>query len=227
MILAAGRGERLRPLTDHTPKPLLRVGAKRLIEYTLERLASAGLTRIIINHAHLGNQIVSALGDGQRYGLCIRYSAEPPGALETAGGIVNALPLIESDPFVVVNGDIYTDYPFARLPHDLAARAHVVLVDNPPHNPAGDFVLRAGRVLPRASAPRHAALTFSGIAVYQRALFAGRTAHRAPLGPLLAEAAADGHIAGEHYQGTWFDVGDPERLRALSAQLAHEADAGA
>jgi MurNAc alpha-1-phosphate uridylyltransferase len=146
LILAAGRGERLRPLTDFIPKPLLQAGKFRLIEYHLQALAAAGIVNIVINHAHLGQQIVSALGNGSEYGVLIAYSAEPDGARETAGGIANALPLIKSDPFAVVNGDIWTDYPFDRIPSEISGLAHLVLVDNPEHNPAGDFILHGDRV---------------------------------------------------------------------------------
>jgi MurNAc alpha-1-phosphate uridylyltransferase len=152
ILLAAGRGERMRPLTDRTPKPLLRAGGDSLIGHLLRALARAGLTSVVVNHAHLGDQLVAALGDGSAWGVRIRYSDESAGALETGGGIVKALAQIGSDPFLVVNGDIWTDYPFARLPHAMAGLSHLVLVDNPAHHPQGDFVLRQGRVLPREDA---------------------------------------------------------------------------
>jgi MurNAc alpha-1-phosphate uridylyltransferase len=206
MILAAGRGERMRPLTDAVPKPLLRAGDKTLIEYLLEGLAAAGWDEVVINHA---------LGDGRRHGLRIHYSSEGDEGLETGGGIYRALPLLDSDPFLVVNGDIWTDYPFARLPRTLTDLAHLVLVDNPEHHPAGDFVLDHGRVL-AAGAPK---LTFSGIGVYRHALFEGCRPGKFPLAPLLRAAMAAGRVSGEHYRGAWVDVGTPERLAALDARL--------
>ncbi len=220
LILAAGRGERLRPLTDRTPKPLLRAGPRRLIEFHLDALAAAGFERVVINHAHLGQQIVDALGDGRRYGLVIRYSPEPEGALETGGGIVNALPLIDSDPFAVVNADIWTDYPLTRLALAPHADAHLVLVDNPAHHPGGDFRLEHGRVRPKVAAADAAALTFSGIGVYRRALFAGLAPGRFALAPILTAAARAGRVDGEHFTGRWIDVGDPQRLRRLRQWLA-------
>jgi len=215
MILAAGRGERMRPLTDHTPKPLLRAGGRALIEYHILGLAQAGIRQIIINHAHLGGQIEQALGDGGRYGVDIRYSPEGE-ALETGGGIFRALPWLGDGPFVVVNGDVWTDYPFARLPEP-AGLAHLVLVDNPPHHPAGDFVLAADGRVNEAGGPR---LTFSGIGVYRPGLFAGCTAGRFPLAPLLRGAMSAGRVSGEHYRGGWVDVGTPERLAELERRLA-------
>jgi MurNAc alpha-1-phosphate uridylyltransferase len=218
MILAAGRGERMRPLTDLTPKPLLPVAGKPLIVWHLERLARAGFREIVINHAHLGDQIETLLGDGAAWGLRIEYSAEPAGALETAGGIANALPLLGSAPFLVVNGDIFCDWDFARarsaLPDD--ALAHLVLVPNPPQHPAGDFTL-ADATVGRGAADR---LTFSGIGVYRPALFAGIEPGRpAKLAPLLVDAIAAGRIRGERHAGRWEDVGTPERLAALDAEI--------
>ncbi len=240
MILAAGRGERMRPLTDHTPKPLLVAGGKPLIVWHIERLRAAGFTHIVINHAHLGQQIEDALGNGAAFDMSIDYSREAS-ALETAGGIATALPLIESEVFTVVNGDIYCEYDFSRLAEPmtrLAAgrdQAHLVLVDNPPHHPAGDFVLDAGRVtasplMPLATAvPRAVSLadtahcsplTFSGIGVYHRALFTHTPAgKKAPLAPLLRQAIAAGRVSGEHYAGRWEDVGTPARLAALDEEL--------
>jgi MurNAc alpha-1-phosphate uridylyltransferase len=227
MILAAGRGERMRPLTDHTPKPLLQVGGKPLIVWHIERLCAAGFTRIVINHAHLGQQIEAALGNGAGFGVSIDYSREVS-ALETAGGIATALPLIESDVFAVVNGDIYCEYDFSRLAEPLARlaaghdQAHLVLVDNPPHHPAGDFVLDAGRVRNPDSrlSTLDSQLTFSGIGVYHRALFAHTAAgEKAPLAPLLRLAIDAGRMSGEHYAGRWEDVGTPARLKALDEEL--------
>ncbi len=213
MILAAGRGERMRPLTDHTPKPLLLVGGRPLIEYHITALVAAGITELVINHAHLGSQIEAALGDGGRYGAQIRWSPEGQ-ALETGGGILRALPLL-GECFIVVNGDVWTDYNFAQLtpPPGLA---HLVLVDNPPHHPAGDFALSAGRV-GTAAVGR---LTFSGIGVYRSALFADCQPGPFPLAPLLRQAMATGAVSGEHHCGRWVDVGTPQRLAELDAQLS-------
>lgn len=219
LILAAGRGERLRPLTDKTPKPLLRVGGRCLIGHHLYRLAGAGITDIVVNHAHLGPQIVAALGDGDRYGVHIEYSAEPEGALETAGGIVNALPLLRSDPFLVINGDIWTDYPLEKLPSGIAGLAHLVMVDNPEHHPGGDFLLTGPHLAPPGGGSAGKALTFSGIGVYRRAMFEGLPPARTPLAPLLRTAMAEGRVTGEHYHGRWIDVGTPERLARLDAAL--------
>lgn len=218
MILAAGRGERMRPLTDHTPKPLLPVGGKPLIVWHLERLARAGCRQVVINHAHLGEQIPAALGDGSAWGLDIRYSPEPPGALETAGGIARALPLLGHEPFLVVNGDIFCDWdPAAALALDMQGRlAHLVLVDNPPHHPAGDFALVDGLV-GNQEAGR---LTFAGIGIYAPALFAGLDPDQpAKLAPLLRTAADAGQVSGERHGGRWVDVGTPERLRELDQEL--------
>ncbi|HEY0635493.1 MAG TPA: nucleotidyltransferase family protein [Gammaproteobacteria bacterium] len=213
MILAAGRGERMRPLTDHTPKPLLCVGGKALIEYHIEALAGAGFAEIIINHAHLGSQIEAALGDGSRYNVRLHYSAEGT-ALETGGGIFRALPWL-GDEFVVVNGDVWCDYPFAQLRRPLQGLAHLVLVDNPVHHPRGDFYL-AGERVESEGEPR---LTFSGIGLYQRALFDGCSDGPFPLAPLLRKAMAAGKVSGEHYRGHWIDVGTPQRLQELDTWL--------
>jgi MurNAc alpha-1-phosphate uridylyltransferase len=227
MILAAGRGERMRPLTDHTPKPLLSVGGKSLIVWHIERLRAAGFTHIVINHAHLGQQIEDALGNGVALGVSIEYSREGS-ALETAGGIATALSLIESDVFPVVNGDIYCEFDFGRLAEPMARlaaghdQAHLVLVDNPPHHPQGDFVLDAGRVHNPDSplSALHSRLTFSGIGVYHCALFAHTQAGvKAPLAPLLRLAIDAGRASGEHFDGRWVDVGTPERLQQLDESL--------
>jgi N-acetyl-alpha-D-muramate 1-phosphate uridylyltransferase len=224
MILAAGRGERMRPLTDHTPKPLLMAGGKPLIVWHIERLRAAGFTHVVINHAHLGQQIESALGNGATLGVSIDYSREVS-ALETAGGIATALPLIAGDVFPVVNGDIYCEYDFCRLAEPMKRlkaagdQAHLVLVDNPPHHPAGDFVLDGGR-LKNTDAPHPSRLTFSGIGVYHRALFAHiRAGVKAPLAPLLRLAIDGGRASGEHFGGRWVDVGTPERLHQLDESL--------
>ncbi len=225
MILAAGRGERMRPLTDHTPKPLLSVGGKPLIVWHIGRLRAAGFTHVVINHAHLGEQIESALGNGAAFGVSIEYSREAS-ALETAGGIATALPLIDSEVFTVVNGDIYCEYDFSRLAEPMARLAaghdqtHLVLVDNPPHHPKGDFVLDAGRVVGSPLAARRSPFTFSGIGVYHRALFAYTPpGQKAPLAPLLRRAIDSGRASGEHFAGRWVDVGTPERLQQLDESL--------
>jgi len=228
MILAAGRGERMRPLTDRCPKPLLPAGGRPLIEWHLMRLAAAGIHDVVINHAWLGELIEAALGDGHRHGLRITYSPEGE-ALETAGGIARALPLLGKAPFLVVNGDIWTDFDLARA-LSLADRllaldglAHCVLVDNPAHHPDGDFGLDAGRlVVPQgagagATAPR---LTFAGIGVYRPELFASvAPGERARLAPLLVAAARTGRAGAERHAGRWTDVGTPQRLAELDAQL--------
>lgn len=215
MILAAGRGERMRPMSDSVPKPLLPVGGKPLIVHLIERLAKAGFRKLVINHSHLGEKFPATLGSGSHYGVNIVYSHEAGGGLETGGGIFKALPLIDTDPFVVVNGDIWTDFPFNRLPSKLNGLAHLVLVNNPDHHPQGDFSLQQGRVL-AAEAPR---LTFSGIGVYAHALFANCRPGKFPLVPLLFAAMAEGQVSGEHYNGFWYDVGTPQRLTTLDQEL--------
>ncbi len=216
MILAAGRGQRMLPLTDDTPKPLLQLGDSPVIVHLIRALARGDLRDIVINYAHLGEKITEALGDGSDFGVNIRYSPETGGALETGGGIYKALPLLDSDPFAVVNGDIWTDYPFASLPRRLPGRAHVVLVNNPPHHRGGDFVLRGTRVSAR-SGPK---LTFSGIGVYAHALFEDCKPGRVALAPLLKQAMTAGLVGGEHYAGHWIDVGTPERRRKLEEWLS-------
>ncbi len=219
MILAAGRGERMRPLTDHTPKPLLEVAGRRLIEYHIQNLVGAGITELVINHAHLGEQIETALGDGSVYGVSIQYSIEEE-ALETAGGIFNALPLFDDAPFVVVNGDVWTDYPIRQLPVSIEGLAHLVLVDNPEHNLQGDFVLQGGQVKVEGE-PK---FTFSGISIIRPELFAGCQSGAFPLAPLLRQAMQSGKVTGEHYRGEWCDVGTPERLQQLDQKLRlHES----
>jgi len=212
MILAAGRGERMRPLTDTLPKPLLRVHGKPLIEYHLERLARVGFERIVINLAWLGHLIRDHLGDGSRFGVSIHYSEESPRALEPAGGIFRALPLLGAAPFVVVNGDIFTDYAFERLYLPEGRDSHIVLVPNPPQHPRGDFGLEQGSAV--AAAPLQ--YTFGCIAVYRPEFFAGCTGGAFPLKPLLIRSMAAGRCSGELYTGPWEDVGTPERLRALN-----------
>ncbi|CAM4246687.1 putative sugar-phosphate nucleotidyl transferase [Bordetella tumbae] len=238
MILAAGRGERMRPLTDHTPKPLLPAGGKPLIVWHLERLAAVGIREIVINHAWLGEQLPAQLGDGSRFGVQIAYSPESPAALETAGGIAQALPLLGSDPFLVVNGDIWCDWNPAeaearlRDMHRAGADAWLLLVDNPEHHPQGDFILSAqGIVLsdrPQATNSSDGdantstlpKLTFAGIGLYRPALFADLPpAMPAPLGPLLRAAMARDAVLGTHHRGAWTDVGTPQRLETLDALL--------
>jgi MurNAc alpha-1-phosphate uridylyltransferase len=212
MLLAAGRGERLRPLTDHTPKPMLLVRGKPLIVWHLERLARAGVREVVINLSWLGDSIRQALGDGARYGVRIQYSEEPAGALEVGGGIARALPLLGSAPFLVVNGDTFTDLDFTGLAIGPNALAHLVLVPNPEHHPRGDFVLE-GRALSEGSGAR---LTYSGIGVYRPELFANCPPGRFPLLPLLQGAIAAGRLTGERYDGHWTDVGSMQRLTMLN-----------
>ena len=220
MLLAAGRGERMRPLTDDTPKPLLRVAGQTLIEHHIEALARAGIRELVVNHAHLGSQLLAALGDGSDYGVHIDYSAEPPGALETGGGIFNALPLLGEASFLVVNADIWTDFDFAALPRQPESLAHLVLVDNPAHHPQGDFALENGRV--RDDGPVR--LTYSGIGVYRPALFAGSPSGSFPLAPLLRRAMAAGQVSGERYAGVWFDIGTPDRLADVNRRVSELHD---
>ena len=211
MILAAGRGERMRPLTDSTPKPLLKVGGQTLIERHLQALAAAGVREVVVNLSWLGGLIRAALGDGSRWGVKFHFSEEGPVPLETGGGIFQALPQLGTEPFIVVNGDILTDFPFAslRLPDD--ATAHLVLVDNPAHHARGDFGLARGRVVLLGETM----LTFSGIALYRPEFFSGCSAGRFPLLPLFKRAIAAGALSGEHYAGQWSDVGTPQRLAEL------------
>ena len=220
MILAAGKGERMRPLTLHTPKPLLPVRGMPLIDYHLRALAAAGFEEVVINHAWLGQQIEDYLGDGARLGLRIRYSAEGE-PLETGGGIFRALPLLGDAPFLVVNGDIWTDYPFARLRRPLAGLAHLVLVDNPAHHPQGDFGLTAEARCTAAEAAS-ACLTYSGIAVLHPRLFAGCQPGAFKLAPLLRSAMARAEVSGEHFTGRWVDVGTHERLAQVESMLSSE-----
>lgn len=222
MILAAGRGERMRPLTDHTPKPLLKVGGKPLIVWHIERLAQAGFREIVINHAHLGAQIEQALGNGAQWNVSIAYSPEAV-ALETAGGIANALPLLGDAAFCVVNGDVFSDFDFAQL-HAQAkqvlegsALVHLVLVDNPPQHPNGDFAIAGGQ-LQNTGKPM---LTFSGIGVYQPALFAEIVrGDAAKLAPLLRQAITHNKATAAHYTGVWHDIGTPQRLIELDTWLS-------
>jgi N-acetyl-alpha-D-muramate 1-phosphate uridylyltransferase len=234
MILAAGRGERMRPLTDHTPKPLLSVGGKPLLQWHIERLRAAGITQLVINHAWLGEQIEQQFADGSALGVKIHWSREGE-ALETLGGIVKALPLLGSEPFLVVNGDIWCDYDFRNLqPAALlpaktrlqqSALAKLILVDNPEQHPKGDFWLRGQQILIESDPADTSAskLTFSGIGLYDPQLFAGCAAGKAPLAPLLRAAMARGEVIGEHFRGRWFDIGTPDRLQHLDTQLRSTA----
>ncbi len=219
MILAAGRGERMRPLTDTTPKPLLPVGGKPLIVWHLERLAAAGFREVVINHAHLGAQIVAALGDGHAFGLAIDYSPEPPGALETAGGIAAALPLLGEAPFLVLNGDIWCDWDLRRAASLDTRHAHLIFVDNPLHHPSGDFRL-VGDLLCSAESSPLETLTYAGIGVFAPAFFANVPRGAVmKLRPLLDAGMARGEIGGERHAGHWVDVGSPQRLAELDREL--------
>jgi MurNAc alpha-1-phosphate uridylyltransferase len=217
MILAAGRGERMRPLTDNTPKPLLWAGKHRLIEYHLFNLAKAGFKNVVINVAWLGQQIIDTLGDGERYGLHIEYSNEGEHALETGGGIFKALPLLGSQPFLVINGDIWTDYPYEQLKnHKLAGAAHLVLVDNPEHNSDGDFYYSNGQLI-ESGAKKY---TFSGIGIYSTSFFEHETGGAFPLAPMIRDYLKKGMITGELYHGTWKDIGTIERLAEIEKKQA-------
>jgi MurNAc alpha-1-phosphate uridylyltransferase len=219
MILAAGRGERMRPLTLARPKPLLEVAGRSLIEHHLLALARHGFTEVVVNLSWLGSQICAALGDGARYGVDIRYSDEGPEPLETGGGIFRALPLLGPAPFLVLNGDVWMDYPYGSLRDRLGSDdlAHLVLVPNPPHNERGDFRLRDGRMLEDEPGER---LTFSGLGVYRPELFAGCQDGVFKLAPLLRTAARAGRASAESYAGEWLDIGTPDRLAALDRRLS-------
>ena len=215
MVLAAGRAERMRPLSDTTPKPLLRAGGRPLIVHVLERLARAGIRDIVVNLSWLGGEIRAVLGGGAAYGVRIAYSEEGPVPLETGGGIFKAMPLLGPEPFLVVNGDVYSDFDFASLRLEEAADARIVLVPNSPHHPRGDFGLDGDAVVER-DWERY---TYSGIGVYRPELFAGCQAGRFPLRPLLVRAIAARRLRGELYRGLWIDVGTPERLAELDSRL--------
>ena len=218
MILAAGRGERMRPLTDVTPKPLLQARGKALIDHHLLNLAAAGITDVVINVAWLGQQIIEHVRDGKQYGCNVQFSREPV-ALETAGGIINALPLLcpdsSDDQFVVVNGDVFCDYPLQAIsPLAESDLGHLVLVPNPEHNPTGDFGLQDMRVTSNDASP----YTFSGIATYRKVMFEGLDACKQPLGPMLKALAGRNVLSGEVHRGMWCDVGTPARLEWLNNQ---------
>ncbi|KRG67986.1 N-acetylmuramate alpha-1-phosphate uridylyltransferase MurU [Pseudoxanthomonas dokdonensis] len=225
LIFAAGLGERMRPLTDHTAKPLLQAGGKPLIVWHLEKLAARGIRDVVINTSWLAGQFPQVLGDGSRWGLRLHYSYEGPTPLETGGGMQHALPILGDGPFIAVNGDIWTDYDFAHLPSTPIGEAHLVLVDNPPHNPQGDFHLSASSLLASDGSPR---LTFSGIGVYRPELLQRRPIAdtgledgpaRFKLAPLLRSAMNAQRVSGEHHRGRWTDVGTPQRLQLLDRQL--------
>ena len=216
LIFAAGRGERMRPLSDATPKPLLQVGEKRLIEWHIEALAAAGVRRVVINTSHLAGQFPAALGDGARWNLRIDYSFEGPEPLETGGGMQHALPLLGSDPFIAVNGDIRCDFDFSTLPHEPDGLAHLVVIDNPSHHPNGDFVLRGGRLFDEDE-PR---LTFAGIGVYRPELLGVHGPGKYSIVPILRAAMREDRVSGEYFHGVWSDVGTPQRLASLRAASA-------
>jgi MurNAc alpha-1-phosphate uridylyltransferase len=228
LIFAAGVGERMRPLTEHTPKPLLLAGGKPLIEWHLEKLAAAGVHYVVINTSHLAEQFPDTLGDGSRWGLRIRYAYEGETALETGGGMLNALPLLGSEPFIAISGDIWCDVDFASLPREPVGLAHLLMVDNPPHHPLGDFALDADGVLHEEG---DAKLTFSGIGVFRTGFLRNWLEHvgdtpcapdqppRFKLRPLLEAAMRDGTVRGQLHVGNWTDVGTLERLERLEAEL--------
>ncbi|SJZ87350.1 N-acetylmuramate alpha-1-phosphate uridylyltransferase MurU [Novilysobacter spongiicola] len=237
LVLAAGLGERMRPLTEHTPKPLLAAGGKPLVEWHLEKLAAIGVREVVLNISWLAGRFPEVLGDGERWGLRLHHAYEGPTPLETGGGMLRALPLLagpdgSDEPFIAVNGDIWTDYDFSRLPRQPAGTAHLVLVDNPAQHPGGDFVLGAEGRLVENGAPR---LTFAGIGVYRPSLFErwrevvgdAEGAHDDPprfkLAPLLREGILRGTVGGEHHRGQWTDVGTPQRLAELDARLGRAA----
>lgn len=215
MVLAAGRGERLRPFTDSLPKPLIKVGGRALIDWHLAALARAGFKQVVVNLSWLGERLRAALGDGSRFGLTIHYSDEGPVALETGGGILKALPLLGPEPFLVVSADIFTELDFAPLRLEPAALAHLVLVPNPAHNPRGDFALEGGRVVLTGER-----FTYGNVGIYRPEFFAGCTPGRFPLVEPLKRAIAAGAVSGELFTGQWSDVGTPERLTELNGRLA-------
>ena len=219
IVLAAGRGERMRPLTDTTPKPLLPVAGKPLIGYHLEALAKAGIRDVVINLSWLGEKIRATLGDGSAYGVRLSYTEEGPVALETGGGIFNALPLLGPGPFLVVNGDTWTDIDFRALELDSEALARLVLVPNPPQHPRGDFGVEDGNVVERDT-DRY---TYSGVGLYRPEFFEGSNPGRFPLLPLLKRAIAAEKLRGEVHHGVWLDIGTPERLAALDRQMRETA----
>lgn len=220
IILSAGRGDRLRPLTDHTPKPLLKAGDKHLIEYTIHSLVKAGFTDIVINTAYLSEQFPVALGNGEAYGATISYTTEGINGLETAGGIINALPLLGDEPFLVVNGDIWTDFPFEQLHSFTLAPSklgHLVFVNNPKHNPNGDFSLSSGSVVDGGENK----VTYSGIALFHPDLFKSYDVQKMALKPVLLAAITKQQLSGQLYQGQWSDIGTAERLEQLAQHITN------
>lgn len=213
MILAAGRGERLRPLTDSLPKPLVPLAGKPLLGWHLERLARAGFEEVVVNVSWLGHQLMEVVGDGSDFGIAVSYSDEGDNALETGGGILQALPLLGDEPFLVINGDIFTDFPLNKLA-PTTMLAHLVLVPNPPHNPGGDFALHGPRVVEQGELH-----TFSGIGVYHPDLFKKCIPGKFPLAPLLRQAIAAGRVSGELWRGNWHDLGTLARYRAAAQAL--------
>lgn len=221
MILAAGKGTRLQPLTDTCPKPLIKVGGKSLIVYHLENLKKAGFKDIVINVHHLSEQIIAALGTGEQWGLSITYSKETT-LLETGGGICTALPLLGTEPFLIVNGDIWTDFDFAKLPKTIKSMAHLILIDNPEHNLKGDFTLGNNKRLNRATSSLDKTYTYSGIAILDPNLFEGCDSHTPfKLSPILDNARVANLLEGEYYSGKWTDVGTLSRLELLEKELSH------
>ena len=215
IILAAGRGERMRPLTGTLPKPLLDINSKPLIQYHVENLVHAGINNIVINHGVFGDRIEKQLGDGSRFHANIYYSAEGNTPLETGGGIYRALPLLGNDPFLAINADIWTDFPFQSLPAYLPGLAHLVLIANPEHNPAGDFAIQDTYLANTGTR----LYTFSGIGVYRKELFQEQVGGVFPLTPLIRQAVASHRVTGEIYNGVWLDIGTPERLNKLRQQI--------
>jgi N-acetyl-alpha-D-muramate 1-phosphate uridylyltransferase len=215
MLLAAGRGERLRPITDSLPKPLVRVGGRPLIAWHLARLSQAGVREVVINLSWLGDQLRAALGDGREFGVRISWSEEGPVPLETGGGILKALPLLAPGPFLVVSADIWTDIDFARIGIPEDSRAHLVLIPNPPHHPRGDFALEDGRVVDRETDR----FTYGNVGIYRSELFDGFNPGRFPLLAALRRGMAARQVSGEIHRGAWCDVGTPERLAGLEKRL--------
>ena len=216
MILAAGRGERMRPLTDTTPKPLLQVCGKPIIQYTIEQLVNAGFNEIVINIAHLGQQIKNTLGSGKQFGASITYSDEGDTALETAGGIANALNILGEAPFLIVNGDIANDYDFSQLHNKTIKQAHLVLIANPKHHEEGDFHLLNNGIITEKGLPK---LTYSGIGLFHPELFRNLKAGVNKLGPLLRKTLSNNSVSGEQFNGFWMDIGTPERLKEMESYL--------
>ena len=215
MILAAGRGERMRPLTDKKPKPLLEIAGKALIVYQIEALKSAGIENIVINTGHLGDQLRYELGAGDAFGVQIVYSDEGDDILETAGGIIKALPLLGDSHFIVTNADIYTDFDYKALPDQLGSDAHLVLVNNPSHNLQGDFALEGGRILNEGEEK----LTYSGISLFHPRFFKNCSPGRAALAPLLRASAQADNLTGQYFKGSWTDVGTPQRLEEINRSI--------